>query len=180
MTTALEPGELLTEIQIPAIPVHCGWSYQEVSRRHGDFALAGAAAVIALDTERENCSWPANTHRNNADSRPKCRRIAARRETVRGAFPGRRPARHRNARTGFGHSRQRGIPPQCLRRVGAASPRPSGPTISNIDERNSAMSSRQVRLTINGREYTRRRGAAQTPDGFLARRSRSHRHPCRL
>jgi CO/xanthine dehydrogenase FAD-binding subunit len=50
MTTALEPGELLTEIQIPAPPVHCGWSFQEVSRRHGDFALAGAASVIALDT----------------------------------------------------------------------------------------------------------------------------------
>ena len=27
----------------------CGWSYQEVSRRHGDFALAGAASVLALD-----------------------------------------------------------------------------------------------------------------------------------
>jgi len=50
MTTALEPAELLTEIQIPAPPAQCGWSYQEVSRRHGDFALAGAAAVIALDT----------------------------------------------------------------------------------------------------------------------------------
>ncbi len=49
MTTALEPGELLTEIQIPALPVNSGWSYQEVSRRHGDFALAGAASVIALD-----------------------------------------------------------------------------------------------------------------------------------
>jgi len=50
MTTALEPAELLTEIQIPVPPVQCGWSYQEVSRRHGDFALAGVAAVIALDT----------------------------------------------------------------------------------------------------------------------------------
>jgi len=49
MTTALEPDELLTEIQLPALPANCGWSYQEVSRRHGDFALAGAASVIALD-----------------------------------------------------------------------------------------------------------------------------------
>ena len=30
-------------------PANSGWSYQEVSRRHGDFALAGAATVIALD-----------------------------------------------------------------------------------------------------------------------------------
>ena len=49
MTTALEAKELLTEIQLPALPANSGWSYQEVSRRHGDFALAGAASVIALD-----------------------------------------------------------------------------------------------------------------------------------
>ncbi|MBM4297113.1 MAG: xanthine dehydrogenase family protein subunit M, partial [Deltaproteobacteria bacterium] len=49
MTTALDPGDLLTEIAVPELPPNCGWSYQEVSRRHGDFALAGAASVIALD-----------------------------------------------------------------------------------------------------------------------------------
>jgi CO/xanthine dehydrogenase FAD-binding subunit len=51
MTTALEAEELLTEIIVPALPAGTGWSYQEVSRRHGDFALAGAAAVIALDAK---------------------------------------------------------------------------------------------------------------------------------
>jgi len=49
MTTALQPEELLTEINVPALPANSGWSYQEVSRRHGDFALAGAASLIALD-----------------------------------------------------------------------------------------------------------------------------------
>jgi CO/xanthine dehydrogenase FAD-binding subunit len=49
MTTTLQPEELLTEIGVPAPPAHSGWSYQEVSRRHGDFALAGAASLIALD-----------------------------------------------------------------------------------------------------------------------------------
>src|SRR6185503_1886824 len=49
MTTVLEPGELLAEITVPPLPVNAGGSYQEVSRRHGDFALAGAAAVLALD-----------------------------------------------------------------------------------------------------------------------------------
>ena len=49
MTTTLQPEELLTEISVPALPAHSGWSYQEVSRRHGDFALAGAASLIALD-----------------------------------------------------------------------------------------------------------------------------------
>jgi CO/xanthine dehydrogenase FAD-binding subunit len=51
MTTALEPGELLTDIEVPALPANTGWSYQEVSRRHGDFALAGAASVITLDAK---------------------------------------------------------------------------------------------------------------------------------
>ncbi|HYA27266.1 MAG TPA: xanthine dehydrogenase family protein subunit M [Acidobacteriota bacterium] len=49
MTTALQPEELLTEINVPALPANSGWSYQEVSHRHGDFALAGAASLIALD-----------------------------------------------------------------------------------------------------------------------------------
>ena len=49
MTTALEPGELLTDIEVPELPANTGWSYQEVSRRYGDFALAGAAALITLD-----------------------------------------------------------------------------------------------------------------------------------
>jgi CO/xanthine dehydrogenase FAD-binding subunit len=49
MTTVLEPGELLAEIRVPPLPTNTGWSYQEVSRRHGDFALAGAASVLALD-----------------------------------------------------------------------------------------------------------------------------------
>jgi aerobic carbon-monoxide dehydrogenase medium subunit len=49
MSTALEPGEILAEIRVPALPPDTGWSYQEISRRHGDFALAGAAAVIRLD-----------------------------------------------------------------------------------------------------------------------------------
>lgn len=49
MTTLLEPGELLVEIRVPALPPKTGWSFQEVSRRHGDFALAGVAALVTLD-----------------------------------------------------------------------------------------------------------------------------------
>jgi aerobic carbon-monoxide dehydrogenase medium subunit len=48
-TTAIEPGELLVEIEVPDSPRRSGVAFQEISRRHGDFALAGAAAVVALD-----------------------------------------------------------------------------------------------------------------------------------
>lgn len=49
MTTLLEPGELLVEIRVPAVAPRTGWSFQEVSRRHGDFALAGVATMVTLD-----------------------------------------------------------------------------------------------------------------------------------
>ena len=51
MTTALEPGELLREVRVPAPAAGSGASFQEVSRRYGDFALAGAAALVTLDQD---------------------------------------------------------------------------------------------------------------------------------
>jgi carbon-monoxide dehydrogenase medium subunit len=47
-STALEPDELLTEFRLPAWPSGAGWSFQEVARRHGDYALVGVAAVVRL------------------------------------------------------------------------------------------------------------------------------------
>ncbi|HEX2189097.1 MAG TPA: xanthine dehydrogenase family protein subunit M [Longimicrobiaceae bacterium] len=47
--TALEPEEVLTEVEIPAPAPRTGWAFGEVSRRHGDYALAGVAATVALD-----------------------------------------------------------------------------------------------------------------------------------
>jgi CO/xanthine dehydrogenase FAD-binding subunit len=74
LTTALEPDELLVEIELPAsaasrrptawpapaaspgpgappdsVAPRTGHGFAEVARRHGDFALAGACAVLALD-----------------------------------------------------------------------------------------------------------------------------------
>jgi CO/xanthine dehydrogenase FAD-binding subunit len=49
LTTVLEPTELVTEIQIPLPPAGHGWSIQEVSRRHGDFAIVAVTALVARD-----------------------------------------------------------------------------------------------------------------------------------
>jgi carbon-monoxide dehydrogenase medium subunit len=49
LTTALEPTEVLTEIRFPALPARTGWSFKEVARRHGDFALTGVVACVACD-----------------------------------------------------------------------------------------------------------------------------------
>jgi carbon-monoxide dehydrogenase medium subunit len=48
-TTVLEPDELLVEIELPKMPPHSGWSFQEVARRKHDFPMAGVAAVMTLD-----------------------------------------------------------------------------------------------------------------------------------
>ncbi|MFN8628473.1 MAG: xanthine dehydrogenase family protein subunit M [Candidatus Binatia bacterium] len=48
LTTALEPAEILTEVQFPVLAARTGWSCLEVVRRHGDFAMAGAAVTVTL------------------------------------------------------------------------------------------------------------------------------------
>jgi CO/xanthine dehydrogenase FAD-binding subunit len=53
LTTALDPAEVLTEVRVPVLPERTGWSFQEVSRRHGDFALAGAAVTLTLGARGE-------------------------------------------------------------------------------------------------------------------------------
>ena len=47
--TALAAGELVVKVSVPAMPPGAGWAFDEVARRHGDYALAGAAAVVVLD-----------------------------------------------------------------------------------------------------------------------------------
>jgi carbon-monoxide dehydrogenase medium subunit len=46
LTTALAPAEILTEVRFPAFAAGTGWSFMEIARRHGDFALAGVVATV--------------------------------------------------------------------------------------------------------------------------------------
>lgn len=48
LTTDVAPGEILTRIELPPAPPRTGMSFQEIARRSGDFALAGAAALVTL------------------------------------------------------------------------------------------------------------------------------------
>jgi len=48
LSTTLEPDEILTEIRIPKAPANSGAAFVEISRRHGDFAMAGVAAQVTL------------------------------------------------------------------------------------------------------------------------------------
>jgi carbon-monoxide dehydrogenase medium subunit len=49
LTTALAPDELLCEVRVPQQPARTGWSFLEVSRVAGAFAIVGAAALLTLD-----------------------------------------------------------------------------------------------------------------------------------
>jgi carbon-monoxide dehydrogenase medium subunit len=48
-TTALAPGEILTEIRIPVPPARSGGAYVKLKRKVGDFAAAAAAVQLTLD-----------------------------------------------------------------------------------------------------------------------------------
>jgi CO/xanthine dehydrogenase FAD-binding subunit len=49
LTTSLAGNEILTTVRFPYLPPKTGWSFLEVARRHGDFALTGAIATVSLD-----------------------------------------------------------------------------------------------------------------------------------
>ena len=48
LTTSRRSDELLTEVRFPAAGPGTGTSFQEVARRHGDFAIVGLAASLTL------------------------------------------------------------------------------------------------------------------------------------
>jgi len=50
--TALEPGEILVEIEIPIAGADQRFAFEEVSRRRGDFAIVGVAGALTLKQNR--------------------------------------------------------------------------------------------------------------------------------
>lgn len=65
-TTALEPNEILVEIELPFMSAHTGWSFMEVAPRAGDYALMGVAALVTLD-ENGKCTHAKLVYLNAGD-----------------------------------------------------------------------------------------------------------------
>jgi CO/xanthine dehydrogenase FAD-binding subunit len=65
-TTALEPDEVLVEIEIPFVSPHTGWSFMEVAPRAGDYALMGVACLVSFD-ESGTCSHAKLVYLNAGD-----------------------------------------------------------------------------------------------------------------
>src|SRR5262249_18574836 len=49
MTNALEPGEILTSIELRTWPKGHGYAFEEFARRHGDFAITAAGCLLTLE-----------------------------------------------------------------------------------------------------------------------------------
>jgi CO/xanthine dehydrogenase FAD-binding subunit len=49
LESTLRPDELATQAWVPALPPRSGVAIREVSRRHGDYALVGVAAMVGLE-----------------------------------------------------------------------------------------------------------------------------------
>jgi CO/xanthine dehydrogenase FAD-binding subunit len=50
-TSGLGPSEVVTAIEVPAMRAGTGWSFQELVRRRGDFAIVEVAALVELDPD---------------------------------------------------------------------------------------------------------------------------------
>jgi carbon-monoxide dehydrogenase medium subunit len=51
-TSALNPGEILTEIRIPKPAAHSGGAYVKLERKVGDYAISAAAVQLTLDGDK--------------------------------------------------------------------------------------------------------------------------------
>jgi CO/xanthine dehydrogenase FAD-binding subunit len=51
LTTARSQDEVIVEARFPALPPGAGWAFDEVTRRHGDYAVVGVGCVVNLDGE---------------------------------------------------------------------------------------------------------------------------------
>jgi carbon-monoxide dehydrogenase medium subunit len=47
-STLIEPDEILTQIRVPIPAAGCGWSYQKLKRKTGDFATAATAVLLQM------------------------------------------------------------------------------------------------------------------------------------
>jgi len=52
LTTSLGPEDILVEVRLPAMEPGAGFAFEEFSRRHGDFAIVGVAAMLVGDGQR--------------------------------------------------------------------------------------------------------------------------------
>lgn len=73
--TALAEDEILIEVVLPSMPAGSGWSFMEASRRRGDYAMMGVAALVGLDAGGR-CSSARLVYLNAGDGPVEARQAA--------------------------------------------------------------------------------------------------------
>lgn len=49
LTTARHPDEIIVAAHFPVLPPGAGWAFDEVTRRHGDYAVVGVGCIVTID-----------------------------------------------------------------------------------------------------------------------------------
>jgi carbon-monoxide dehydrogenase medium subunit len=49
LTTARNQDEIVVEARFPVLPAGAGWAFDEVTRRHGDYAVVGVGCTLRVD-----------------------------------------------------------------------------------------------------------------------------------
>jgi carbon-monoxide dehydrogenase medium subunit len=114
--TALEPGEILSAIRIPASKAGHGYAYEKLKRKVGDYATAAAAVILTMGGGRvSSCSigltnvaetplWAEDAANilvgSTLDSATVARAVAAAEGITRPASDTRGPARYRTKMAG--------------------------------------------------------------------------------
>ena len=179
MTPAIELDEMLTAVAFPCWGARHGYAFVEFARRHGDFAIVSAAALIEEDASGKvtrasvtlGGMGPAPVRARDVEraligEKIEEKRLAEICETLRSARRRRR------------HSRARLLSPATG--DGAAAPR-APQSASAPHRRGAGMSeTRKISLTVNGKTYERNRAGAGDARRFPAASARPDRHPSRL
>ncbi len=52
LTSTVKEDEIVTEVDLPALPPNAGWAFEEIARRAGDFALAAVGVILTAGEGR--------------------------------------------------------------------------------------------------------------------------------
>ena len=59
LTTSRRHDEIVIEARLPVLPAGAGFAFDEVTRRHGDYALVGVGCVLCVRRQRPRAECPA-------------------------------------------------------------------------------------------------------------------------
>ena len=155
MMPNLEPDELLVGITVPCWPVGHGYAFLEMARRHGDFALAGAGALMTL--QDDGSIERVSVALTGVDTGPV--RLTEAEAALVGRMPGETLFADGRQSRGVGRRYRRcpctaRLPAQTGGRLRAARPR-TGASARPGRESVVMGEKREIQLTVNGQPVTR-------------------------